>query len=774
MHPWEHSRASRLGGPLGLTSLTIAGVIALSCVGLMPGTDRWLGPFSALSLLLYAGSIAGAYLLGAFGLGRPLAALLAPRSTNTLWIQLGLGLAAMLWLSHALGVLGLLSGPGMRPRAIGWGAVGVGALLAADQVVRGPLRPERWPVIPASAMLWAPGLALLAVAASNPPGGVWSSGSSEFGAFDALSYHLQLPKEWAAGTRVWPTDHNVYSYLPSLVEAAYLHLGTMMVGSPNVADPVDRMLGGEGNWVIACQYLHAGLAALGSLLTARAAWMLARRCDAPERSATALGIVAGAFVLCTPWVLVTSSLPYNEAGMLALGAAGALIALDTDLAPWARGAAAGLAVGVACGCKPTALFMVGPLVGLLLVGHERMCRLPGLIGAGVVAGLSAIGPWLARNWLACGNPVFPFAPGIFGSGRWTPEQIERHARNHHAPPEVGVGERIGRLFSEDGLRHGQWGIALVVVALALAAAIAWPKSRRAGVLLGLALAVQAACWMMLTHLQSRFLLPMLTTGSLLVALGGSGLVAWVGRSGRGAGAGGRMRGLATAAIVVLALAPLSQAVRSTTLFLEQNAGMPNRLLFLGVGVLTGLSGESSLASARASERAQVLADAGPIQYVNLGIRPQTTEDAGVYLLGDSTPLYYLGATGDEGGSGRASGSSPVVYATTWDTPLLARADEGGKRDPDRWSAYLRRRGIRYVLVNFEELHRLIDTSRYYDPSISMATVTDWIASPGSHLRSVRAWREPGMGALRGLELFEIDLPRPAESPAGSGVGGDRP
>ena len=269
MHPSEHPPAARLVGPIGLSAITIGVMLALSCFGLAPGTQTFLGPVSVVSLLFYAGIFALAYMLGAMGLGRPLAAILAPNSPHRMWIQLGLGLAAMLWISHLLGLLGLLSGPGSQPRIVGWGVVGLGIILLTDQIIRGPLRPEKWPVLPASAMLLGPGLALLVVAAASPPGMVWGPQSTEHGAFDALSYHLQLPKEWAAGARLWPTDHNVYSFLPSFVEAAYLHLGTMMVGTPNSADPVQRMIGGDGNWVIACQYLHALMAVAASMLVQR-------------------------------------------------------------------------------------------------------------------------------------------------------------------------------------------------------------------------------------------------------------------------------------------------------------------------------------------------------------------------------------------------------------------------------------------------------------------------------------------------------------------------
>ena len=763
MHPSEHSPAARLAGPLGLFAITIGGMLAFSCFGLAPGTQTSLGPITVIFLLFFACAIALGYLLGAFGLGRPLAAWLAPNSAHRLWIQLGLGLAAMLWISHLLGVLGLLSGVGTRPRLVGWGVVIMGIALATDQFLRGPLRPERWPILPASAMLWGPGLALMLVAAASPPGMVWGPTSSEHGAYDALSYHLQLPKEWAAGTRLWPTDHNVYSYLPSFVEGAYMHLGTMMVGGlgGTGAEPVQRMIGGDGNWVIACQYLHALFAVAASLLTARAAWAIAKRLDVEGRAARVLGVLAGAFTLCTPWTIVVSTLPYNEAGLLALGAAGILIALDGGIAPWARGTAAGLAVGVACGCKPTALFMLGPVVGLLLLGHAPARGWARMLAGGTLAGGVSIAPWLIRNWLACGNPVFPFASGLIGTGHWTAEQIARHARNHHAPPNTTLGERFTRLIGSDfGLTHAQWGIALLALVIALVGALAWNPSRRLGVLLALGLATQAACWMAFTHLQSRFLLPMLTPITLLLTLAGAALVAWMSRAKVTPTANAkRPAPLAVAALGVLALAPLSQSVRSISLYLEQNNWLPNRGLIYGVGTLTGLAVDERLRAATPIEREQAVESMGTVAYINLNIRPQETPDAGVFLLGDATPLNILGAIGD--GAPDVHGASPVVYHTTWDaSPLLRPPTQAGTSDIHPWSSSLRDQGIRYVLVNYSELERLINKSHYYDPAIPFEDIQKWLRAPESHLRVVRTWRDAAS------ELFEIELaPHPPIAPA---------
>ncbi|HVU63314.1 MAG TPA: hypothetical protein VHC70_05020 [Phycisphaerales bacterium] len=784
MHPWEHSKAARLAGPVGLVALTLVGMILLSANGLPDSSRSSLGPFSVILVLVGGGSVALAYVLGAFGLGRPLAALLAPSSRSRLWLQLALGLAGTLWLSHALGLIGALSGPGVLPRIIGWLPIVIGLGLLADQLIRGPLRPERWPVLPLSSILWAPGLALLIVAAANPTGTLWGGPpvGTEYNGFDALEYHLQLPKEWAAGARLWPNDHNVYSYLPSFMEAAFLHLGALMPGGEKCNEPVARMLAGstnDGNWVIACQYLHAAFAIIGALFTARAASVLVARVrasgstaatpKAPEggppahdRLATTLGVIVGAITLCTPWMVVVSTLPYNDAAAIALAAAGILAALDDRIPIGRRAVIAGWIVGVACGCKPTALFMAGPVVGLLLLSNMLWRRWPLAAIAGSIAGLAAIVPWLWRNWAASGNPVFPFAAALFGTGHWTSEQVERHTRNHHAPPDLHAAGRFGRLFSEEfGLTHPQWGMFLGAMIAAAALALAWKSSRRPALLLLVAIAAQCACWMVLTHLQSRFLLPIITPGALLIALAGGALATWVSRSGES-----RTRPLRILALIVLALIPLDQARRAVWIFFQQNDGTPNLVLVRGVGAMTGLAFEDQLAAPDERDRAELVRSLDPTQHINLIIRPQTVEDSGVYLLGGSTPLYMLAATGQAAQAASGAGpASAIIYNTTWDTPLLATLIRAAPDDPAAWTKALRARGLRYILVNFNELHRLIEQDHYYDPAVSPPDIARLVAARGAHLRSVRAWRSSTAPPLTGVELFEIDLPAPAENPA---------
>ncbi len=765
MHASALPLKSRVAGPLALGGVLGVLIAGLSWTGLPEQVPGMFGPVTVLSTVLSAGLVACGYVLGGVGLARPLAAVLAAGSPNRHWLQLGLGLGLMLWLSHMLGMLGLLSGEGVWPRVVGWGVASAGLMMLLDQMVRpgGTLRPERWPVLPVSSLVWAPGLALLVVAACNPPGALWRS---EFGAFDALSYHLQLPKEWAAGDRLWPSEHNVYSYLPSLVEAGYLHLGAMM---PGLNEPVARMIGGEGMWILGTQLLHGLCAIVAALVSGRLGWALAERVGAPALVRRTIGVISGALVLCTPWTIVVGSLAYTEAALLAMFAGGALAAMDERLGPGRRAVLAGVFVGLACGCKPTALLFAGPTVGALLLMHAPGPRIKPWVFTvllGSLGGLLAIGPWLVRNALASGNPVFPFAASVLGSGHWTSEQVARHAANHHAPPGMGLGDRVMRLLSSAyGLRHEQYAIMVLVLALGCGGALAWKRSRGLAAVVLAGTVIQAVCWMGLTHMQSRFLMTMLVPTAMVLALAGCGLVAWVSR-GR---TPERSWGVTIAALVVLALAPLSQAGRSILLFLTEDGGTPNRLLVFGPGALTGANFAGELARSSGQEREAIIDRLPtPDAYLNLVLAPQTAGRVGegVYLLGDSTPLYTFNAVG----GARAGVASTVVYHTTWDASPLGSAMAAAPGDPRAWSLWLREMGVRYVLVNFDELARLVTRDRYYDSRVTPENLRLWLTSPSSGLERVRAWPSPGAGegVMSGRALVRITIDQPDVRESGVG------
>ncbi len=704
---------------LGLVALALAA--SLLVVSLMGST---LAPMVALgSLLLKLGSLwpGAVYLVAGFGLAWPVRRLWR-ESPDNVPIQLAVGVAVMFSLSHLLGVLGMLN----SVTAIGVCAVGLGLVgVQLAGLFRAGERPA--PLGAGQTALLAlamPAAAVLVVAALMPPGVLWGS---EYGGFDALSYHLQLPQEWLARGRIAPVEHNVYSYLPGYIESAFMHLGAMTL-TPNGLG----LLAGDGWRLLACQGLHAGLVVVTAWLTARATTRLAIRAAIAEPIARWGGTAAGCVALATPWAVVTGSLAYNEAGVNAMLAGVLLVCVQERLSPVARGALVGLLVGVACGFKPTALFFVGVPAGLLLIAASPRARKPlGLaIAAGALVGLLTLSPWLLRNAVYSGNPVFPFASDILGSGHWTSEQLARYQSAHTfdgslldrfrtllwTSPTSNPGDPAVTRFR--GLANPQWGLLPVFVVGAVAVLMlgnARPRTRagkpallgthrtRAGKpaplgsaiparsiapILVACLVAQLVAWLAFTHLQSRFLLPMLPIGAAVVGLAVARLRVLVGERPDGRGGVALLAGVAVA----------GQSVFTLAIYSSQNNSNPGIGLPIFPAVFTGREDENPAATAKGWTNTRPL------------------DDGLVLLVGDSTPLYF--------GPG-------VVYHTTYDTSPLGDLMRDAPDDPAAWTRGLREMGIGWLLVNESELRRL-HASGWYDPAVTperVRTLADSLGGP---------------------------------------------
>jgi hypothetical protein len=109
---------------------------AVTC-GVMWWISGWTGPdqpsamIDLIWVLLTAGPLAAIWLLAAIGLGWPLRKLLANDSPDAMWIQIGLGIAAMMTLDAALGALGVLHWCGSIG---GWTIMGAGGALVVVQL----------------------------------------------------------------------------------------------------------------------------------------------------------------------------------------------------------------------------------------------------------------------------------------------------------------------------------------------------------------------------------------------------------------------------------------------------------------------------------------------------------------------------------------------------------------------------------------------------------------------------------------------------------------
>ncbi len=683
-----------------VTACVIAGVASVGA-GVHPGAllfdlagHGWKGALAALL-----------WLLAAIGWGR-LALPLFRGMTDAhdrAMLQGACGLAIALSLSHLVGVFGLL-----RPMPIlALNAAGLILLLA-----RRPSTFARWlrslpRPHPSNALLGVP-IVLLLMAATIPPGAMWAS--EGFG-YDVRSYHLQLPREWIAAGRLWPVEHNVYSFLPSAMEAAYASLAVAWMtpavllvravvpesraiddwgaahGEPMVADMIADIASGEGTALLAASHLHAQI----TILAACAIGLLARRLGGRPLPAALLA-------LGTPWVIVVGSLAYNESAVLLMFACGLLAAMSVEIGPARRGVLVGLLMGAACAAKPTAMFLCVPGCAIALATHmPRRALLPAFAWASVL-GLASLAPWLVRNWLAAGNPVFPSLTSVFGLAHWTPEHLARWNAGHHPP--LGVLDRLARLGDPRfGLTHPQWSVAPWLGLLGLIAARVARPASRAAALLAAILVLQLIAWLAVGHLQSRFLAPTLVPLAVGAALGACALERWM-----------PPRRAAGLAVGLALLAPLHATVHALR---EPGNG------FLAAAIGPGLFTGSILQ--RADDAAGIGA-LGPVAHIN----HLPDEYPHILLVGDATPLYF-------------DADIRITYATTWDPHPLAGALRASSGDLFSATQSVRERlGVSHLLINFAELDRL-DRSGWLDPALAPEQLGAQLAgAPTSN-----AWSDAG-------------------------------
>ena len=331
--------------------------------------------------------------------------------------------------------------------------------------------------------------------------------------FDALEYHLQAPKEYFLDGRVSFLPHNVYASMPAGVEM----LTTLAM----------EIMGDWWLGALAGQELIAWFAPATAILIAGSASRIAGTSWA--------GWFAALVYLTTPWVCRVANTPYVEGPLCFFHAALVWALVRPDL------------VGEAASSRPVHW---GLVVGLL-AGEALAIKYPGLVSAVVPAALVVgfvsirtrsarptlefvvglglvVAPWLIKNQVETGNPVYPLGWSVFGGTEWDAAR-EAQWQAAHGPKPIATG-LLGRSIL-DVLGRSDWQSPLYAALVPLA----WLGARHrrmATYLAGFAVYLFATWWL-LTHRLDRFWLPMLPSLAILAGLGASSL--WA--SSRGAAVG---------------------------------------------------------------------------------------------------------------------------------------------------------------------------------------------------------------------------------------------
>ena len=606
-------------------------------------------------------------------------------------IALGLGSALMLVIDAALGSLGLLvAGKGL----VAWIVIAVGVLAGVRVVREAPLTgdgedSERLSLKARIACSAALGVitGLLMVAASVAPGWLWSS---EMAGYDALSYHLVLPKMWFfSGGTVAPIDGIVYSALPSYVESAFLHL-MVLRGSPF-------------DGAFACQWWSV----CATLATAFCVARLARSCVGPTA-----GWIAALVFLITPWTTVVGTLAYNDMYPCLALAAGWLLAgpvPSEDRRLDARTVIAlALLAAAAFGAKPSSvLFTALPLAVIAFATGRRNGRLTNLRYApiAVVVGLVLLAPWLVRNQIAYGSPTFPFLSGVFGLGPWSAEQMKVFLDAHGNPSGFGalpmlwqqwLGYGFGAKPEPNEPWFPLWGILPILGLAGLAVAARPPlEARRRWAVVAIAtVACMVVGWVLFTHVKSRFMLP----SAVPLALGATVLISMLAQRTNDK--------LALGVLVAGTSLPIFTFMREPVRG-EVELRAP-AVLVDGIGQRTGEALAQAMNALPKDQQAQLLKQADSAFIVNFAL----PAEAKIVGIGYSTPFYL---------------TRPVSWCTVWDRGAFDKVVEESPGTPEAWGTRLRSLGFTHAIIDPTMLS-VWTRSGWLNPAIASGTWSGRFAS----------------------------------------------
>jgi hypothetical protein len=478
-------------------ALTAALSAAVAADGLLPALRPGLLPLALLAVTALTAAGAGRRLVGALAGG------LDEAEKTVAGATLGLGLLALA--SFALAALGRMeswafSGLLVALLLAGWREIPA----ALDSVGEGARRALARPWL---CMLIGLPLLFALWACLVPPH-----------QYDSLVYHLALPQEYLRAGRLYAPDGLVFAHFPQNGEMLFtlaLALGSDILAQMYV-------------W-FAAALTTLWLLTFGRRITSAAPW-------------------AAVLIATHTAVLLMASTTYVEP-IVMLWMTGALLAFEASDEGRERGLLilSACFMGLALGTK----YYAGLLAVLLVLRLVWRDRLKSAVVFSAVAG-ALFAPWLVKNWICVGNPVFPFLYRVFPATKigWTAELASGYfsvlTEYGHAHGVLRDLASLPVLLLRNPLRFGGgmdvlgdlgWDLTLWAWGYGLWAA--WRGRERRG--LALITALYFAGWFS-TGVVLRFLTALAPAMALV---GAAGAASWHER------AGGPARSLAAAAAGVL-------------------------------------------------------------------------------------------------------------------------------------------------------------------------------------------------------------------------------
>lgn len=642
----------------------IGGVIAaLVFLYAFSGTTGFV--YTAMTAALELAAVA-IVVIAAGGLAWPAVSRLAPPGMPRLFVVISAA-ALGLW---GLSILMLLAGSlGLMYSWLWWGVM-VAGILAAGYAARDRFahrheesrvdaRALVWVVCGAAVGMWLAG-------ALRPPG-LTSMGGD---AYDVLEYHLQVPREFFAAGQITQLKHNVYSHYP---------LGMEMLSLLAMC-----LRGGAYEGMYLAKAFHGAFGALAVLGV-----LFGLRDDEDIR-----GRFAGVLLATYAPLIYLSWLAFAELSMicyLTLGLLWLRYWLRENRGKTAIGI--GAMLGAACAFKYLSVgFVAGPVLAVMLLcapGNGR--RMLDLLLALVVT-LAMFSPWLIRNTILTGNPVFPLATNLFGQGYWTDLQAQRwragHAPGVHPPvPEVpgwqapenprSAGEAFWHTFAASGLFNVLIS-AITIISFSAVLSVRKVTRKHPWELALLAvLAMQLIVWTFTRDMPWRFITPAVVPIVLLAA--------W---------------GLARLAAVKYNPLKKNAAERGDPPGWGRVACITTLVALLISNVVTVVTVQS------ASQRTAVPPWPGEVvAQMEYGFFQRLPEGSRPAAIGDAAMFYY---------------PIDTVYATTFDPHPLAIPDA----TPETLRNRADEQGITHLFVNWREIWRLGATYGL-DPAFTEGLYPRW-------------------------------------------------
>ncbi len=225
-------------------------------------------------------------------------------------------------------------------------------------------------------------------------------------AWDSLYYHLTAAATWLQAGRIVLSPYTLWANVYPMNTELLFAWNLLLAGSDLLVDLTQLPFALAGGLAVYALGRQAGLKQAGSA-------------------------VAGALFFLTPIVLIQSKTCYVDVAFAAMFLVGYYFAWRYYHSP-RRGylLQTALAAGLATGMKASAAPYVAVIFAIVIAGEWRAGQEDGrsawrrmLISAAIFAGAILLwgGFWYLRNWLAYGNPLYPFTMKVLGHTLWPGE-----------------------------------------------------------------------------------------------------------------------------------------------------------------------------------------------------------------------------------------------------------------------------------------------------------------------------------------------------------------